>query len=117
MSTLPHPLAPMGEDLVGAETLKASVRERYRDVIGRRTVVAEELYAAEELERLPRAAVEAALGVGHPEVLDERVFSIDDLARYPLFPPTLIENMRRLLTPERQQAVARSVVFTARKAG
>lgn len=66
MTTPPHPLAPTSEDLVGAETLKASVRERYRDVIGRRTVVAEELYAAEELERLPRAAVEAALGVGHP---------------------------------------------------
>lgn len=66
MTTPPHPLAPTGEDLVGAETLKASVRERYREVIGRRTVVAEELYAAEELERLPRAAVEAALGVGHP---------------------------------------------------
>lgn len=55
-------------------------------------------------------------GFADIKVLDERVFSIDDLARYPLFPPTLIENMRRLLTPERQQAVARSVVFTARKA-
>lgn len=49
------------------------------------------------------------------EVLDERIFSIDDLARYPLFPPSLIENMRRLLPPERQAAVARSVVFTARR--
>ena len=49
-------------------------------------------------------------------VQDERMFSIDDLARYPLFPPSLIENMRHLLPPERQQAVARSVVFTARKA-
>ena len=50
-------------------------------------------------------------------VQDERVFSIDDLARYPLFPTSLIENMRRLLPPERRQAVARSVVFTARKEG
>lgn len=49
-------------------------------------------------------------------VQDERMLSIDDLARYPLFPPTLIENMRRLLPPERRQAVARSVVFTATKA-
>ena len=48
-------------------------------------------------------------------VQDERVFSIDDLERYPLFPPALIGNMRRLLTPERQLAVARSVVFTASK--
>lgn len=48
-------------------------------------------------------------------VQDERVFSIDDLARYPLFPPSLIENMRRLLPPKRKSAVARSVVFTARK--
>ena len=66
MTTQPHPQLPAGEDLLGAETLKESVRERYRDVIGRRTLVAEELYAAEELERLPRAAIEAALGVGHP---------------------------------------------------
>lgn len=49
-------------------------------------------------------------------VQDERVFSIDDLARYPLFPPVLIGSMRRLLTPERQLAVARSVVFTATSA-
>lgn len=48
--------------------------------------------------------------------LDERVFGIDDLTRYPLFTPSLIANMRRLLTPERQDAVARSVVFTATKA-
>ncbi len=46
--------------------------------------------------------------------LDERVLSIDDLARYPLFPPSLIANMRRLLSPQRLDAVARSVVFTAR---
>ncbi len=47
--------------------------------------------------------------------LDQRVLSIDDLARYPLFPPSLIANMRRLLSPQRLDAVARSVVFTARK--
>ena len=54
-------------------------------------------------------------GFADIEVLDERIVSMDDLARYPLFPPSLIENMRRLLSPERQAAVARSVVFTARR--
>lgn len=47
--------------------------------------------------------------------LDERIFGIDDLTRYPLFTPSLIANMRRLLSPERQDAVARSVVFVATK--
>lgn len=47
--------------------------------------------------------------------LDSRWLTVDDVARYPLFPPALIERMRALLPPERQDAVARSVVFTARK--
>jgi hypothetical protein len=46
---------------------------------------------------------------------DARWLTVDDCARYPLFPPPLIERMRRLLSPERQSAVARSIVFTARK--
>jgi hypothetical protein len=46
---------------------------------------------------------------------DERWLSVDDCARYPLFTPQLIDRMRQLLTPERQRAVARSIVFTARK--
>lgn len=46
---------------------------------------------------------------------DSRWLTVDDCARYPLFPPPLIERMRRLLTAERQAAVARSVVFTAKK--
>jgi len=46
---------------------------------------------------------------------DARWLTVDDCARYPLFPSALIERMRRLLTPERQRAVARSLVFTARK--
>ena len=66
MTARSHPLAPAGDDLVGAETLKDSVRERYRDVIGRETAVADEIYAPEELTLVPREAVEAALGVGHP---------------------------------------------------
>ena len=46
---------------------------------------------------------------------DERWLTVDDCSRYPLFTPQLIERMRMLLTPERQRAVARSIVFTARK--
>ena len=49
-------------------------------------------------------------------VQGERVLSIDDCARYPLFTPGLIAVMRRLLPAARHAAVARSVVFTARKA-
>lgn len=48
-------------------------------------------------------------------VLDSRAIGIDEWERYPLFTPALIANIRRLLTPERQAAVARSVVFMARK--
>lgn len=61
-----HELAPRSDDLIDQEALKASVRERYRGVIGDATSIAEVLYASEELRRLPPAAVEAALGVGHP---------------------------------------------------
>jgi ubiquinone/menaquinone biosynthesis C-methylase UbiE len=35
-------------------------------VIGKESSVADDLYAPEELKGLPRGAVEAALGVGHP---------------------------------------------------
>lgn len=48
-------------------------------------------------------------------VHDSRWLTVDDCARYPLFPAPLIERMRRLLSPERQLEVARSVVFTARR--
>ncbi|HET8568005.1 MAG TPA: methyltransferase domain-containing protein [Candidatus Limnocylindria bacterium] len=61
-----HPLTPRGEDLIGADALKESVRERYRAVIGSSSAVAEELYDADEVAALPRDAVEGALGVGHP---------------------------------------------------
>ncbi|HEY8655344.1 MAG TPA: methyltransferase domain-containing protein [Candidatus Limnocylindria bacterium] len=61
-----HELAPRSEDLIDQEALKASVRERYRGIVGDATSIAEVLYAPEELQRLPVAAVEAALGVGHP---------------------------------------------------
>lgn len=46
---------------------------------------------------------------------DSRWLTIDDIERYPLFPPSLIERMRRMLPPERQRELARTVVFTARK--
>lgn len=48
-------------------------------------------------------------------VEDARPMGIDDCARYPLFTPALIAVMRRLIRPERQDAVARSAVFVARK--
>ncbi|HUQ16923.1 MAG TPA: methyltransferase domain-containing protein [Candidatus Saccharimonadales bacterium] len=64
--THPHDLEPRSEDLLGQEALKASVRERYRGIIGDATSIASVLYSPEELQRLPAAAVEAALGVGHP---------------------------------------------------
>lgn len=66
MTTRPHPVAPTSDDLLGADALKESVRERYRDVIGSASLVADELYAPDELAGLPRAAVDGALGVGHP---------------------------------------------------
>lgn len=61
-----HPIAPIGDDLLGQEAIKASVREAYRAVIGRTSTVAERLYDAEQLALLPRGAIEQALGVGNP---------------------------------------------------
>lgn len=40
---------------------------------------------------------------------------IDDCALYPLFTPDLLELMRRLIPPERQDAVAVAVVVRARR--
>jgi hypothetical protein len=48
-------------------------------------------------------------------IVADRLMSVDDCERYPLFTPALIATMRRLLAPERQAAVARAVDFTARK--
>lgn len=44
-------------------------------------------------------------------------FSVDDVAAYPLFPPDVIELMRRLLPPDEQAEVARGVVIRATLAG
>lgn len=48
--------------------------------------------------------------------IDHRVpYSIDDVARYPLFTEGLIALMRELIPPERQTAVATCVIARARK--
>ena len=41
--------------------------------------------------------------------------SVDDLALYPLFTDEIIELMRSLLLPDRLQAVATSVIVTAKR--
>jgi arsenite methyltransferase len=46
---------------------------------------------------------------------DRVAYGIDRAARYPLFTPELIELMREVIPPERQGAVAVSVVVKARK--
>jgi hypothetical protein len=48
-------------------------------------------------------------------VHDREPVSVEDLALYPLFTPELIELMRTLIPPDRQQAVATSIVITARR--
>ncbi len=48
---------------------------------------------------------------------EERPQGINECQEYPLFTPELIALMRRLIPPERQAIVARSLIFTARKPG
>ncbi len=48
------------------EQTRAIVREAYRRVEGGGAAVAQELYDPAELARLPKGAVDLALGVGHP---------------------------------------------------
>jgi arsenite methyltransferase len=55
-------------------------------------------------------------GFGDLEVHHREPMSVDDLTLYPLFTDELIELMRTLIPPERQTAVATSVVITARQA-
>ncbi|HEU5286888.1 MAG TPA: hypothetical protein VFV20_00655, partial [Candidatus Limnocylindria bacterium] len=64
--TARHPNAPISDDLLGQDAVRESVRGRYREVIGRQTEVAAQLYSSEELALIPREAIEAALGVGDP---------------------------------------------------
>jgi arsenite methyltransferase len=61
-----HQMATAGEDLLGQEAIKDSVRQAYRAVIGTRTSVAHRLYDPEQLALLPPGAIEQALGVGNP---------------------------------------------------
>jgi hypothetical protein len=51
------------------------------------------------------------------EVHHREPVSVDDLALYPLFAPELIELMRTLIAPDRQHAVATTVVLTAKRQG
>jgi arsenite methyltransferase len=64
--TQPHPNAPVSEDLLAQDAVRDSVRERYRDVLGRATEVAGELYSTDELAFIPEGATAASLGVGNP---------------------------------------------------
>jgi arsenite methyltransferase len=61
-----HPVAPVGDDLLAQDTLRESVRERYRAVIGKPTEVAAELYSPDEIAGLPAALIGSSLGVGNP---------------------------------------------------
>jgi hypothetical protein len=46
---------------------------------------------------------------------EELPFGVDEWEQYPLFTAELVSLMRRLIPPERQPSVARSVIFRARK--
>ena len=48
------------------------------------------------------------------EVLSREARSVDDSAMYPLFTAEVIELMRRLLPPERQERVTTAIVLRAR---
>jgi SAM-dependent methyltransferase len=54
------------EDLLGQAAIKATVRQAYREVIGKATGIAQRLYNPEELALLPPGAIAQALGVGNP---------------------------------------------------
>lgn len=58
----------------------------------------------------------AGVGFGDVTVLERHPFSLDDVARYPLFTPDLIALMRRLLPPERHAEVVIAVTVSARRA-
>lgn len=61
-----HSVSPAGDDLLGQEAIKESVRQAYRAVIGTKSAVAARLYDSGQLALLPRRTVEQALGVGNP---------------------------------------------------
>lgn len=60
------PAAPTSDDLLAQEAIKRSVRQAYRDVVGRASAVAQRLYDPDQLALLPPGAIAQALGVGNP---------------------------------------------------
>jgi arsenite methyltransferase len=48
------------------------------------------------------------------EVLERSLLGVEDCALYPLFTPDLLDLMRRLIPPERRDAVAVAAVVRAR---
>jgi hypothetical protein len=54
-------------------------------------------------------------GFAGVEVLERQPVGVDDCALYPLFTDELLELMRRLLPPGRQDSVATAVVVRARR--
>jgi arsenite methyltransferase len=55
-------------------------------------------------------------GFARVEVLEHASMGIDDCALYPLFTDELLATMRRVITPERLDRLAVSVVIRARRA-
>jgi arsenite methyltransferase len=50
------------------------------------------------------------------EVIERTPMSVSDCALYPLITDDLLELMRTLIPPERQERVATAIVLTARRA-
>lgn len=61
-----HSPAPVSDDLLGQEAIRQTVRQAYRDVIGKACGVASRLYDPDQLAMAPSGAVAQALGVGNP---------------------------------------------------
>jgi SAM-dependent methyltransferase len=62
----PHPVAPIGDDLIGQAVVREAVRRAYREVVGKASSIATQLYDPEQLALLPSGAIQQALGVGNP---------------------------------------------------
>jgi arsenite methyltransferase len=56
-------------------------------------------------------------GFGDVDLLERSPMGVDDLALYPLFTPDLLDLMRQLIPPERQDAVGIAVVVRAQLPG
>ncbi len=63
-----QPVVPTSDDLLGQEAIKQSVRQAYREIIGRGTTdeAVRRLYDPGQLAHLPPGAIAQALGVGNP---------------------------------------------------